>query len=812
MVDNNTSDSNPNTTDNSLPLTTLAKLHKGFALGAVIVEPDQGVVIRQNERFHLAPKAMEILLLMASADCQILSREELLQYGWGDKHASATNLTHIISEIRQVLNDKKSCPTFIQTIPRKGYRLMLPTIYKNAQGQFDIPLGTKEIDSPISKWSLTLSVFKSTRLFKASAAYVVFSWVLLQVVALVLPIFHAPDWILKFITLLLIIGFPVVICYQWLIALRSKQFKGRKNAQKKKFFYQQLAVDSFFVSLVLAVIYFLSTHLITFMEEENNRQSPTIATISNATLVENAIAVMGFNATMGEDIPEYLLSGLQEELISFLSREPNFKVTSLRATLALEESASLEKIRQRLGVRYILEGKAKMIKDTLHIDSKLIDTLTGFQVWTTSISGKKDQLLTVYNELSRRLLSSLTLLVGGQYSVEQQNLPTTDFDAYDSYLQGIAKRRSNSDLKSLKTAETLFKQAIEKDSSFSLATSALCQTYMEMYILDDNPATYKKGVDACELTAQIEQLSAESFISLGQLYRTSGQYSQALEHLNKALELNPKSPPIIRILAEVYYETGKYDKANELYQQAINIEPGYWENYYRYGLFLFFLGQFEDSMEQLNKVNLLNPKIAYAYNALGGAYFMMMDMEQASIAWSKALAIKPNAMIYSNLATSLFFSHQFEDAAKIYQQAVDLSPYDTLLLGNLGDAYKYTESGADKSRQAYKKALEMAIEREKINPNANDLKAQIGRYYSELKDCVSALSYKDSVLKKDNSDPYIFYELALLSLNCQEFGEAETFLQLALDNNYPKKLILADPQFIAYKDQLKQFYNVLISE
>ena len=107
------------------------ELHQGFQLGSIVIEPDLGVIIRNGQRYHLAPKAMEILLFLSSTNGEIVSREQILSFGWGDNHAAKNNVTHIISEIRHVLDDHKECPTYIQTIPRKGYRMLLPTITKS---------------------------------------------------------------------------------------------------------------------------------------------------------------------------------------------------------------------------------------------------------------------------------------------------------------------------------------------------------------------------------------------------------------------------------------------------------------------------------------------------------------------------------------------------------------------------------------------------------------------------------------------------------------------------------------------------------
>lgn len=790
------------------------ELHNGFSLADIIVEPDLGLIIRDSHRYHLAPKAMEILLFLAANNCEIVSREQILEFGWGDESASKTNITHIISEIRHALDDHKECPRFIQTIPRKGYRMILPTLAKPSSGLFNLSGDYENQPFTNTRWRLSLSIFKSSRLFKASAAYIVISWVLLQVFAVVLPIFNAPNWGVKFTTLVLIIGFPVVISYQWLKQLKSKRQRLTNEANKTKFFYQQLLVDSFFVGIVLLVIYYLSNHLITFIEVESEQQVKEVNTIPTQPIVDNAIAVLSFSTqsikTNGGELPEYAVSGLQEELINYLAQKPNFKVASIRATNSLSKDASIDDIKGRLGVRYILEGKAKQEQDIIIVNATLIDSVSGFQVWGVETRGELTHILSLYAELSRKVVNALHLLVPGndeQFSNSQNSMPTNNFEAYDAYLQGKNEYRKTKSINSLITAESLFNLALKLDPQFIKASAALCLTYLDLYQLGKDPVHYIKGVEVCDLTASYQSESVESYLSLGKLNMIRGKQQEAITYLEQALAIDSQAINVIATLAEVYFNLEDITKAEELYLQTIKLEPAYWRNYYQYGVFLHYTGQYEHAISQFNKVNLLNSNVANSYNALGGAYFLIMDWENASIAWSKALAIEPSALTYSNLATSLFFLKQFDNAAEIYLQGTKLTPNDNTIWANLGDSYKYSATQSAKAQPAYNKALELALNKELINPNNESIQSQIARYYSELKQCSVANSYVKTVLKKSPTDPYIFYSLSLMFLNCERILEAENMIENAIDLGYPKELILADPQFLVYKEQLSKLFN-----
>lgn len=106
------------------PLRINPALRNGFKLDDVLVLPNAGTVIHAGKSEHLAPKAMEVLLVMCSNQGELIATEDLLLFGWGSSTANRANLTHVISDIRHALDDHKECPEFIQTITRKGYRVI----------------------------------------------------------------------------------------------------------------------------------------------------------------------------------------------------------------------------------------------------------------------------------------------------------------------------------------------------------------------------------------------------------------------------------------------------------------------------------------------------------------------------------------------------------------------------------------------------------------------------------------------------------------------------------------------------------------
>ncbi|TLU61614.1 tetratricopeptide repeat protein [Thalassotalea litorea] len=776
------------------------QLHQGFLLNDVLIKPDLGIVIRESERFHLAPKAMEVLLLLASNPNQIVEYQQILDFAWGSTNASKSTVSHCISEIRQVLGDPKECPVLIQTIPRKGYRLRVtPT-----------PLNSDDINelgaTSSGPWKLSLAMLKSSRLFKVSAAYIVFSWIMLQAFAIIFPIFELPDWGLKLATLALIVGFILVIVYYWLSELDARKRLAKAKASKVALI-KQFIFDSIFVLGALGIIFLISSHLVKKIDEQVS--NPKSAPINRSTGVQsNAVAVFPFTVSQNDDNPSYYPKTIQEELISYLSKSADIKATSLRSTNTIDEGSDLNVIRQQLKAKYLVEGSLSYNQDTLKITTQLIDTETGYQLWQDIISGQKNELLSLNEELFRKVKNAVLLMIIGHAETSDAEIkPTHNFAAYDAYLQGKSAYQDDSSIANLQIAEGYFTQALTLDNSFVLAAAALCKTNLNIYTINLTISEYQKAKESCELTANYQQVGSESHLALGKLYLTNGEYYQAQEQFEEALDIDDNNSEAMCELAKTYRLLEKPNKARQYYQKAIQSEPGYWQNYYEYGSFLFATGNFTAAIPQFKKVNLLKDGILDSYNALGASHMMLWQLDEAADALKKAIEIAPSAAAYSNLATNHFFLGQFDIAASNYQKALEHAPDNFTYWGNLADAIHYSGKNNHKAQQSYQKALTLAKQNEHINPHDINLKAQISRYYSELNQCDDAANYQVSVLQSQHQDPQVFYDMAIVAKNCLSNVQMKSMLNKAVSLGFDTKMILADPQFLDYKEELIRLFN-----
>lgn len=783
-------------------------LRKGFKLAEAVVLPNEGEIVVDGESRHLPPKAMEILLFLSQHQNQSITTEQLLLVGWGFEKTKRSNLTHVISEIRHALDDHKECPEYIQTLPRKGYRLIakVEPLDKNVLYSSVWPIKTRPVaksganKQDPNRWHLSLSLQNNSKLFRVSAAFVISTWVLLQVLELLFPIFGVPDWGLKIAVLVLVTGFPLALLYTWLkeIKIRKHLFAKDKDGRRNKHFFKQLAFDFSFIGVLSIGVGFLALHLIESIEVEQGSLPEHSANIPiNVPIKNNLIAVLPFEFAESAALPDYFKATFQAEIINALSLQTEFNLVSQRAINELPVGSHLSDYVNRLGARFLLDGHIAGKKDEFSILLSLTDTKNSLQVWSATIAGDPAKLLEAQKELNRQTFNAFSLLAEQPFTMDHVVINTSDFKAYDSYIQGRNKLNTATDMQHLKLAERHFMEALASDPKFSLATAGMCQTYLDQYEMKSSIGVFRAAKEQCSILLSLGQLKASGYVALANLNRISGEHSKAVGLYQQALVLDPEDLNAITGMAKSNSELGQYPQADELFRKVILIEPGYWRNYKSLGDFLFTNGKFKEAIMQYDKVALLRPDDDQVFNQLGAAYFMDYQMEKASEVWSRSLEIKPSATTYSNLATAQYFSHQFEAAVITYQNAVKLAPKNPIIWSNLGDAQKYTRP-AD-SLQSFQKTIMLLEDKLQVNPNDQELLGVRARVHAELGQCTQALATVETLAQKSITDPYTYYDLSLAALRCQQIDKAKLLIEKSLTLGYPLELLEKDIQFTSLK-------------
>ncbi len=289
----------------------------GFYLKNLLVEPLKGQVVRNGKPIHLPPKAMEVLLSRsASNPTRLVTRESILERVWGDGQRSQDVLGHAVSEIRNALGDHPENPEFIQTLPRRGYRLI---VQPNPTGQLS---GKSQVAAPTPR-AEELGFFdnlKQRGVFEAAIAYLVFGWLIIQVADIVFDQLHLPAWAGTFVTVLVIAGFPIVIVLSWFLEFRDgravlDQASG-KHAKRRQLSRTYLSRGRCAGNCGRGCLCLRQQHRSAATSDAGTRCSRGDQA---ATRTHNSIAVLPFLNLDGSEETQIFSNGLVDDVITRLS-------------------------------------------------------------------------------------------------------------------------------------------------------------------------------------------------------------------------------------------------------------------------------------------------------------------------------------------------------------------------------------------------------------------------------------------------------------------------------------------------------------
>lgn len=312
--------------DSFSEIKTEPSLREGFMLEEILVCPNKGVIVRQQEHHHVSPKAMELLFILSCNSGQVISRQAISAYIWGDSRTPSSSLGSLITELRRLLNDHAECSIFIQTLPRKGYRLLVPALPVNENLlSTDALRATLELDGTKQNRKTfellgNARYWRNSRMLKVAGTYVVMSWVLMQVVSVALPVINAAKWFDKVALITIIIGLPLVLSYNWWTEYRLRRYFLRKNNTRThaKEVSNHAYRDLCYISIVSVCSLTLSLFLGNQVVEAAKAPTITAALPSiKAELIKNAVAVMPFKyaGNVSSNISEGVF---QSEVSAFL--------------------------------------------------------------------------------------------------------------------------------------------------------------------------------------------------------------------------------------------------------------------------------------------------------------------------------------------------------------------------------------------------------------------------------------------------------------------------------------------------------------
>jgi serine/threonine-protein kinase len=437
------------------------------------------------------------------------------------------------------------------------------------------------------------------------------------------------------------------------------------------------------------------------------------------------IAVFPFTA----DGPQNVIArGFEEDILLRLvetsgTQEGMWLVPKGRVRLA--GATAVEDAGGKLGVGRVVTGSCQENQGELEITLSLVDAATGVVRRTETIHIDDGS-----SNWQDPVAPALTRLLGVSRSVSNANVtnawPRTPA-AYRSYLTGLGLEGVG---ETSDDAIGAYRLAIVEDSTFALAHTRLGLLLIQTPAVNDSVRSLALG----HLRAAVRLMPEASYLhrALGQTLIVVGDYDAGLEQLETAERLNPTDPVVPRLRARAYEAIQRPADAEQAYKNQIDACPQYWGGYEDLGYFYYTQARLEEAIRQFLHVRELAPDYAPTYNYLGALYQALDRWEESLENFEKSFALGKSYFACANLGTCYYFFRRFEEAAALYELALEYDRSKYQLVGNLGDAYYWIPGKRDRALELVDEALTMAERALQATPDDPRLYVVIGGYQAML--------------------------------------------------------------------------------
>jgi tetratricopeptide (TPR) repeat protein len=426
--------------------------------------------------------------------------------------------------------------------------------------------------------------------------------------------------------------------------------------------------------------------------------------------------------------------------------------------------------------------------ERIRVTYTVVDAGTGRR-WDDLVDGTASDLFSVQDEVADSVARNLDL---GTSSIRVQLDPAV---SQRRYLEALGHLRRYDNAESLESAISILKQLGPSPT----VQAALARAYMLKYQTTRDAQAAVAASEAAARALESDPQSLDVNVTLGDLRRLSGRYSEAVDAYSRVLSQQPNNAEAVLGLAETYERSNDLKRAEEAYKRAIALQPNFWDAYNLLGRFYYKQSRYADAIPLFQKVTQLVPDNEFGYNNLAGMYQLLGRYDDAVRVTQQSLQRKPSAQAYTNLGLLYYYTGRFSESAAASEKAVQLSPHELVYWRNLGDAYRWIPGQEAKARAAYTRAVELC--ESAIRVNSKDAQAHRTRAVAlaKLGQTQGARAAILRALEQESTRWSNVYEASVIANIAGDEDEAIARLEQAIRLGASVEDIRRDPEFANLK-------------
>jgi TolB-like protein/Flp pilus assembly protein TadD len=478
---------------------------------------------------------------------------------------------------------------------------------------------------------------KRRNVYKVAVAYAVVSWLLIQIATQVFPFFEIPNWAVRLVVLILILGFPVALILAWAFEITPEGIKRAEDVSPNESITRKtgrkLAGITIAVTVVAAGLFVFQLFRAKLMS-----QSVSVTTQASGSIAvpEKSIAVLPFENLSSDKENAYFADGVQDEILTDLAKVADLKVISRTSVMQYRNATArnLREIGQQLGVAHVLEGSVQRAEEKVRVNTQLINARTDAHEWAENYDRPINDVFAIQSEIAKAIAAQLQAHLSPSEQAAIAQAPTKDVVANDLFVRARAldDMANNPGAKQyLLQGVSLLEEAVRRDPKFVLAYCLMCEIQLDLYWygFDHTTARLEQGRAALQAAERIQPDAGEVHAQNGLFaYHGFRDYKTAQAEFELARQTLPNSSRLYLYLGSVARRQARWDDALKSFDRAVELDPRNFVVAEEAGFTYGGVGRTADAVRLLKRAVELSPKDYFARIALAQwPYFSRADLK-----------------------------------------------------------------------------------------------------------------------------------------------------------------------------------------
>ncbi len=446
---------------------------------------------------------------------------------------------------------------------------------------------------------------KRRNVYRAAVAYAVVAWFLTQLTTQVFPFFEIPNSAVRFVVIALAVGFPIAMLLAWLYELTPEGIVRTEDLDPAQARSVQRATGRILDFIIIGVLLLVIAMLIVGRRPFYRQKGESIS--------QKSVAVLPFENLSEDKANAYFAEGIQDEILTRLSKIADLKVISRTSTQHYKSApGNLPEIAKQLGVAYILEGSVQKSGDAVRVNVELIKAASDSHLWADTFDRKLTDIFSVESEVATAIADQLQAKLTGHEKQVIAARATDNPEAYDAYLRGLAYalKPGNSPANSL-GAQKYLREAVRLDSKFAVDWALLSYVDAVGYIttaLQPTVALREEVRQAAETALTLQPNLGEALMAKGYYYYAClKDYDTAAHYFERARQCLPNSSRIPESLAYVTRRRGQWERSESYFNEAERLDPRNVNLFTQHAFSYLDLRRFPEALRKLDQVLNITP-------------------------------------------------------------------------------------------------------------------------------------------------------------------------------------------------------------